>query len=135
MKKYLFILTFLAIAGISKAQITDTAAYLNNHIAANKTFFINKAFSVLMDSLSVNPISFIGHVSQRDKKSEHSTTFYFRGGLENRIYMIIKWDTPIIKSSTHEQAEENSNWQFTNQIKNLYSTKIIKDIIIKGPGL
>lgn len=135
MKKYLFILAFFMAAHMSDAQVTDTAAYLNNNIAANKTLFINQPFSILLDSLKVNPISFIGHVSQRNKKSEHSTTFYFRGGLENRIYMIIKWDTPIIKTSSHEQVEESSNWQFTSQIENLYSSKIIKDIIIKGPGI
>lgn len=112
-------------------QITDTLNYVKQ-FEINKSNYIGQPFSQLLNNMTnlqpktvnslvgiwgQNSISFsCFNFTEKDKQYEKET-----------VYMIITWQTPLSTSDTKPLTVQNG-FLFTNDEKNFYGSKIIKDI-------
>ncbi|RQO41717.1 hypothetical protein DBR39_03640 [Chryseobacterium sp. KBW03] len=128
MKKILLIIT-LCLFAKSFAQL-DTLNYLKQ-FEINKTSYIGKPFSKLLNDMKQIQTKAVWPVPNfRTKYYNFSTDFNFcdkEASFHNVITLSIEWEDPILRSNTRYFQELN-NALFTNEEKNFYGSKIIKDI-------
>ena len=112
-------------------QITDTLNYVKQ-FEINKSNYIGQPFSQLLNNMTSlqpktvnslvgiwgqNSISFsCFNFTEKDKQYDKET-----------VYMIITWQTPLSSSDTKSLTVQNG-FLFTNDEKNYYGSKVIKDI-------
>ena len=112
--------------------VTDTVGYLRS-VYANKSQFINKSFSVLLDSLKIPIKAFSTHTLISDKSKESHTRFYF--AIPESVddfgekHIIISWITPLNANESaiiYNESEEGGIW--IPAAKNFYKTGTIREI-------
>ena len=139
MKRLLAILVLFACIFSVQAQtrpVTDTVNYLKT-FETNKTKYIGKPFSNLLDSLQID-IRYFGPLASLtyDKSKETSTRFYFiiPEYLEDiqSGYIQIFWE-PYLNadqsSIIFDEAADNDRWN--TAAKAFYKNGIIKDIKVR----
>lgn len=142
MKKIILIISIL-ITGFAinvnaqTPQVTDTLAYLQS-IVYNKSAFIGKPFSVLMDSLQIqikffSPFAGISY----DKSQETSTSFsFYFPQTADEIYLTypsleIYWHSPLNAEQSNLLYNEYNGGGWAPPVAAFYSTGIIADINIQ----
>lgn len=139
MKKIFVVVFFIITASVNKtnAQVPDTLVYLQS-IVANKSQFIGRPFSVLMDSLKIQ-IKFFSPFGaiHYDKNKETSTSFaFYFPHTSDEMYLTypkleIYWQ-PYLNASQSDILWENNNgggWSPT--VAAFYATGIIADIKVR----
>ncbi|MGE9310812.1 hypothetical protein ACLOAU_04180 [Niabella sp. CJ426] len=135
MKQYLFILCLILsttiMAQVTPATYQDTANYLNNEIAAKKSLFIGKPFSVLLDSLKIMPVNLTLSAPPSDSLKGHTATldFNYSTKFKQSHYLLIEWQNPLPWNTYAPIVREGFS-----ALKALYASVIIKDIEIKDYG-
>ncbi|MCB0714489.1 MAG: hypothetical protein R2796_06600 [Chitinophagaceae bacterium] len=118
----------------TKAQVTDTLAYLQN-IVANKAQYVGQPFSVLYNNLQIQ-IKFFSPVAaihyDKNKETSTSVAFYFPQTAED-MYLTypclrIYWQPYLnaVQSSILYSQYDGGEWNAT--IYNFYKNGIILDI-------
>jgi len=138
MKKITFILIALAVAATTKAQtttVTDTVAYLKS-IETQKSLFVGKPFSVLLDSLKIDIKAFAGTPNPTNISKEKATSFYFVNPkyLEDfsEKYLRIEWATELDGTRSDEIFDTPTvSGTWIAEARDFYKTAIIKDIKAK----
>lgn len=140
MKKIFVILLFLTTLVFSKenkAQVPDTAAYLQS-LVSSKAQFVGQPFSVLMDSLKIqikyfSPFGAIPH----DKNKETSTSFSFIfPQTEDDLYLTypkleIYWQSYLNAIQSWELYKNNSGGGWSSAVAAFYANGIVVDIKIR----
>jgi len=133
MKNKKIIIVFILLFGgiLINAQL-DTLNYLKQ-FEANKTNYINKPFSVLLNDMTmIQPKTVWAFSMGRVKIISADSRFKFANkemGFNNAITLLIKWADPIPRSET-QYYEQKNNFYFTNDERVFYGGKIVKDIIV-----
>ncbi len=121
------ILIILTIFPFSKtnAQVADTLAYVKT-FEANKANYIGQPFSKLLNDMS-------------QLQPKHLFTYYQDSSLmfckeddlftAGTVNMVIFWQIPI-PSTDSEYYENKNNFLFTNDERNYYNNKIVKNIYV-----
>ncbi|GEN75628.1 hypothetical protein CHA01nite_13680 [Chryseobacterium hagamense] len=113
----------------SKAQL-DTLNYLKQ-FEANRANYIGQPFSkLLQDMIQIQPKTVWPSPNFKNKNYNFSTRFKFcnvEQSYFNVITLSVEWETPIPVSSS-EYYQQLHDFYFTNDEKNLYGSKIVKDI-------
>lgn len=111
----------------TNAQVSDTLAYVKS-FEANKTNYIGQPLSKLLNDMT-----------QLQPKSIWTTNTYYSGlnfcEMENStdmgtVNMIIFWQIPIPVEDS-EYYDKKNHFYFTNDERNFYGSKIIKDIFVR----
>ncbi|MEC5172344.1 hypothetical protein [Chryseobacterium nepalense] len=129
--KILFVLCFMGLFHKANAQI-DTLNYVKQ-FEINKAQYINQPFSYLLSHMTqIQPKTNWSYQSQKDLGKSYATAFKFCDmdySFHNAVTLYIKWQE-IIPTSQIKYYEKKNGFYFTNEEKNFYSNKIIKDITV-----
>lgn len=131
--KILIKITLIIILSIGikiNAQI-DTLQYLKTNFEIQKSEYIGKNFSYLLNKMTqIQPktlwstVSYKGNMfASRFKFCEMDDSFY------NAVTFYIEWQEPIPISQVRYYEKKNG-FYFTNEERNFYGDKIIKDIAV-----
>ncbi len=127
----IFICYFLFIGSKLLAQL-DTLNYLKQ-FEANKVEYINQPFSKLLNNMiQIQPKSVWGGMSFKNKSIIPFSRFKFcemDKSFSSNIILVVEWQTPLPVSDTGYYENKNGFF-FTNDEKNYYGSKIVKDIKI-----
>ncbi len=127
----IFLCTFLLISLEMPAQL-DTLNYLKQ-FEANKIEYINQPFSKLLNDMTqIQPMSVWSGHNYKNLNITPYTQFRFcemDETFSKNIVLIVVWQTPLPSSETDYYEDKNSFF-FTNDEKNYYGSKIVKDIKI-----
>jgi len=109
----------------------DTLNYLKQ-FEANKAYYIGQPFSKLLsDMTQIQPKTAWSQPIFKKKSMVQDTSFNFCNKNQtfnnNVIYLDITWQNEIPYSETKSLSNQNQ-YYFTNNEKNFYGSKIIKDI-------
>lgn len=142
MKKILFIFTVLSVLKIGKIKaqpfgVADTLAYIQT-IANNKTFYIGKPFSVLMDSLKIqirffSPFASIPYAIA--KETSTSFSFYFPQTTDD-FYLSypkleIYWKPYLNAYQSGILWENHNGGGWSPAVSTFYANGIIADIKVR----
>lgn len=123
------IIFFLFISLKSFAQL-DTLNYLKQ-FEINKASYIGQPFSKLLNEMTqIQPKSVWATSNFRNKNLTVFNRFKFcniEQSYYNVITLSIEWETPISRSDTKYYEQLNS-FYFTNDERQFYGSKIVKDI-------
>lgn len=116
----------------SKAQL-DTLNYLKQ-FEANKANYIGQPFSKLLDDMTqIQPKTVWSQSIFNNKNILRNTRFKFCNMNKtfngNVINLDITWQIDIPRNETKALSTQNE-YYFTNEEKNFYGNKIVKDIIV-----
>lgn len=134
MKKIIKITTLIIFLFSVKinAQL-DTLQYLKTNFEIQKTEYIGKPFSYLLNKMTaIQPKTSWSYQHQKDFGKSYATAFKFCDmdySFHNAVTLYIKWQE-IIPTSQIKYYEKKNGFYFTNEEKNFYSNKIIKDIAV-----
>ena len=127
LKITILILTFFSLK--SNSQI-DTLNYLKQ-FEANKVNYIGQPLSKLLNDMTqIQPKTIWPSPSFKSKNYNYTTTLKFCNkefSFYNAIALSVEWQTPIPRNNT-KYYEELNHFYFTNEERNFYGNKIIKDI-------
>lgn len=141
MKIFRLIIIFLIIISridVVNAQVLDTFNYVKN-FELQKAQYIGKPFSILLNDMQqIQPKSVWQGIYIRNKNIIPYNSFYFelpqntfRYGIV--VNMIIYWQTAL--PATEVKYYQNKNhFHFTNEERQYYENKIIRDIIVIKKG-
>jgi hypothetical protein len=119
---------FLSVA--SKAQL-DTLHYLKTNFEIQKSEYIGKPFSYLLSKMTqIQPKTAWSHSPHFNKNIRTYTLFRFpimEASFYNAVTLRIVWETPLPSSETKNLSNLNG-FYFTNDERNYYGNKIVKDI-------
>ncbi|PJJ64231.1 hypothetical protein [Chryseobacterium geocarposphaerae] len=125
----IFFCSFFLISLEISAQL-DTLNYLKQ-FEANKVEYINQPFSKLLNNMvQIQPKSVWGGMSFKNKSIIPFSRFKFcemDESFSSNIILVIVWQTPLPVSET-DYYENKNGFFFTNDEKNYYGNKIVKDI-------
>lgn len=127
-KTFILILCFFSIK--ANAQL-DTLNYLKQ-FEASKVNYIGQPFSKLLNDMQIlHPKTVWTIISHKKKDLIRNTTFNFcemdDTFNDDTVNLTIEWQTPLPSSET-EYYENKNGFYFTNDEKNYYGSKIVKDI-------
>ena len=135
MKKIIIIAVclFLIKTNASKAQVTDTLAYLQQ-IVANKSSYIGKPFSALENDLKIQIKNFSPMAGIfTDITKETSTSIWFIKPVTMADYsaerLIIYWQPYLDHKAAMSLFQQNKG-VWVSEVDAFYSTGIIKDITV-----
>jgi len=137
MKKTI-ILSILAF-GLAQVQAqtfttyADSANYLIHEIEAKKTLYINKTFSVLLDSLKIQPIGVTEATIKTDDFGKRLIFhFNFERDFNKTHFATITFDSVppynVLRPIFYPPGGANEDF---NQILNIYRLLIVKDVSVK----
>ncbi len=136
MKKIILLITVLFAISLAKAQTTiaDTLANLQV-IANNKSVFVGKPFSVLLDSLKYKMVYFSPHADiTSDISKETSTSFYFIDpeSLEDfqSAYIKVFWEPYLNYAISDKIYDDYDGW--SPQAEQFYRKGVIKKIEVSA---
>lgn len=122
------IITVLFIFTVKMSAQLDTLNYLKQ-FEANKINYINQPFSKLLNAMTqIQPETSWTTVSYKGKK--YYTLFNFcemDESFYNAVTLTIEWQDPIPVSDT-DYYENKNGFYFTNEERNFYGSKIVKNI-------
>ncbi|WP_346237096.1 hypothetical protein ABDK00_012340 [Niabella insulamsoli] len=138
MKKVLTVIAFIILAAQIYAQTVfftyqDTARYLMNEIEAKSNLYIGKPFSVLYDSLKLNPVTAGNGLPQKDIFGKRVFfEFNYEREFEKAHYLIVDFENvppynvlfPIFYPSQGQFGPLQS-------IVDTYKPLIVKDVVTK----
>lgn len=133
MKNNKIIIVFIFLLGSIwiNAQL-DTLNYLKQ-FEANKSNYINKPFSVLLNDMTmIQPKTVWAFSMGRKKTISADARFNFcsiEQSFHSPITLLIKWQEPIPRIKT-QYYEQKNHFYFTNDERDFYGSKIIQDIIV-----
>ncbi len=145
MKKILiFTIIISTYCKIANAQI-DTNSYLRDTIYANKSFFIGKQLSVLLDTLKIEvkvDIPGVPKHNGRDSSFIDCLYLYFKpisgdylvfNNMNSGITLNIVFDTPFsIANYYFDNRSLLGSWYWNAYKRQFYGKYIIRNIIIEG---
>jgi len=124
-------LSFLLGYSIVYAQL-DTLNYLKQ-FEANKANFIGQPFNKLLNDMTQIQPKTAWAIANGNKKIETaSTMFNFcekKYSFHNAVTLLIIWQNVIPRDETSYHEQKN-HFYFTNDEKNFYGNKIVKDIMV-----
>jgi hypothetical protein len=127
--KTLFLGLFIFCFNKLSAQL-DTLNYLKQ-FEANKNQYIGKPFSVLLNSMTqIQPKTAWSIPLGRKKTITSDTRFKFANkelSFNNTVTLLIDWNEEIPRTQTRFYEQKNE-FYFTNEEREFYGNKIIKDI-------
>jgi len=137
MKKTI-ILSILAF-GLAQVQAqtfttyADSANYLIHEIEAKKSLYVNKPFSVLLDSLKIKPVAVTeGTVKKADFGKRLNFDFNYQRDFNKSHFIIVYFDSvppyPTLFPIFYPPGGADEDFA---QILNIYRPLIIKDILVK----
>ncbi|MCX8532195.1 hypothetical protein [Chryseobacterium luquanense] len=125
----IFFCTLLFISFKLSAQI-DTLNYIKQ-FEINKAQYINQPFSKLLNDMTqMQPMSVWSIDSHKNRYLIYFTRFMFcemDESFSSNVNLTISWQTPLQSSET-EYYDNKNDFFFTNDERNYYGSKIIKDI-------
>jgi len=115
------------------ATYADSANYLIHEIEAKKSLYINKTFSVLLDSLKIQPVTVIECMA---KQADFGKTlrFYFNyeRDFEKTHFITVDFDSvppyTTLYPVFHPGGGADAN---LNQVFDIYRLLIVKDVSVK----
>jgi len=133
MKNILNVLIFLLITVSCKAQLQlDTLNYVKQ-FEINKAQYVNKPFSYLLDHMTqMQPKSHWSDTPFRNKKIVESSRFKFSGmdySFKNAVTLNIIWQESFPESDV-KYLQNKNEYYFTNEEKDFYKNKVVKDILV-----
>jgi len=132
MKNKILIFSFLLFTCIFyRAQVPDTLAYAKQ-FEANKINYIGHPFSKLLNDMTqLQPKSIW---SDTNEINTHRSGLVFNNMEDSfdigTVHMFIFWQAPIPVTET-EYYEKKNDFYFTNDERNFYGSKIVKDIYVR----
>lgn len=109
----------------------DSLNYLKNNFEAQKTLYINKPFSFLLNNMTqIQPKTAWSHSKNMKRNERHYTNFKFNfmeASFHNSITLQIEW-LDVIPANDIKFYENKNGFYFTNDEKLFYGNKIIKNI-------
>ena len=113
----------------SFAQL-DTLNYVKQ-FETNKANYIGQPFSKLLNEMNqIQPNLIWSSGSFKNKNNVINSRLNFcekQFAFNNVITLLIEWDTPLSRSDT-KYYEQLNHFYFTNDERNFYGSKIVKDI-------
>ncbi len=129
MDKNIFLLGFMGLFHKANAQL-DTLNYLKQ-FEANKINYINQPFSKLVNAMTqIQPVSVWAGVNAKNIKVTPFSQFLFcemDESFSSNIILVVIWQTPLPASET-DYYENKNGFFFTNDERNYYGSKLVKDI-------
>lgn len=108
----------------------DTLNYVKQ-FETNKSLYIGQPFSTLLnDMILIQPKTIWSMPSFKSKNFNYRTTLNFSDkeySFGNTITLSITWENPIPRNDT-KYLEQLNHFYFTNDERNFYGNKIVKDI-------
>ncbi|MCX8522304.1 hypothetical protein OF897_00010 [Chryseobacterium formosus] len=121
--------SFLFVSLKMSAQL-DTLNYMKQ-FEANKAQYINQPFSKLLNNMTqIQPISVWAGINAKNINVTPFSQFLFcemDESFSSNIILVIVWETPLTASETDFYENKNS-FYFTDDERNYYGGKIVKDI-------
>ncbi len=113
-----------------KGQVSDTLVYVKS-FETNKAEYINQPLSKLLNNMTqLQPKSIW---SDETLIKTYNSMFKFNNMEDSfdvgTVNMVIFWQTPIPATET-EYYENKNHFYFTNDERNFYGNKIVKDIYV-----
>jgi len=115
------------------ATYADSANYLIHEIEAKKSLYVNKPFSVLLDSLKIQPVAVIeGTVKKADFGKCLRFYFNYEREFNKKHFITIDFDSvppyPTLFPIFYPPGGADEDF---NQILNIYRQLIVKDVSVK----
>lgn len=131
--KHLKLFFLLFSLQIVNAQVSDTLSYVKQ-FEINKTNYIGKPFSVLLNDMNKIKIQTVTPSSSgKSIKKFVASRFKFElphnSFKDNVVLMVIEWKGELNKSDI-QYYNDRSKDVFTDNERNYYSNKIIRNIIV-----
>ncbi len=127
---YKIAIFFLLIISLKMSAQLDTLNYLKQ-FEVNKSQYINQPFSKLLNNMiQIQPISVWASINHKNMNSITFSQFKFcemDESFSSNIILTIIWQTPLPASET-DYYEDKNGFFFTNDERNYYGGKIVKDI-------
>ncbi|WP_144284018.1 hypothetical protein [Chryseobacterium echinoideorum] len=125
----IFFCTLLFVSVKLPAQL-DTLNYLNQ-FEANKIEYVNQPFSKLVTAMTqIQPVSVWAGINAKNINVTPFSQFLFcemDESFSGNIILVVVWQTPLPASET-DYYENKNGFFFTNDERNYYGNKIVKDI-------
>ena|SRR6218665_2065142 len=113
-----------------RTEKMDTLNYLKQ-FETNKANYIGQPFSKLLNDMTqIQPKTIWATSNFKNKNQVISSMMNFCNkeySFYNVITLLVEWQTPILKNEI-KYYEQLNHFYFTNDEKNFYGSKIIKDI-------
>lgn len=126
---FCLILSFFAKSQSIPTTYQDTVNYLSNEVVVKKSLFVGKPFSVLLDSLKINPVKLgIDWTPPADSLKGITAYLDFNYAIkfQEKHYLVIEWQNPLAWSVFSPVLNQGYT-----ALKTLYAPIIIKDIELK----
>ena len=128
--KTLIIFILLLISNKAFSQL-DSLNYLKNNFEIQKSLYINKPFSFLLNNMTqLQPKAAFSHSGTWKRNERNFTMFCFNfkdACFHNAVTLQIEWQETIPANET-EYLEKKNSYFFTNDEKTFYGNKSIKKI-------
>jgi hypothetical protein len=135
--KTILIAAFVMMTAVGKSQsfttYADSANYLIHEIKANKSLYVNRPFSILLDSLKIQPVAVIeGTVKKADFGKCLRFYFNYEREFNKKHFITIDFDSvppyEVLRPIFYPPGGANEDF---NQILNIYRQLIVKDVSVK----
>ncbi|QQV03644.1 MULTISPECIES: hypothetical protein [Chryseobacterium] len=125
----IFLCSLLLVSLKLSAQL-DTLNYLKQ-FEANKIEYVNQPFSKLVNAMTqIQPVSVWAGINAKNINATPFSRFKFcemDESFSGNIILVVVWQTPLPASET-DYYENKNGFFFTNDERNYYGSKLVKDI-------